>query len=50
MSLKNEVLPNVVRQLDDLKQVVLNNRQLVDLFHSAGINMRHLGLAFEISS
>ena len=25
MCLKNEVLPNIVRQLDDLKQVVLNN-------------------------
>jgi hypothetical protein len=40
----------VVRQLDDLKQVILTDKQLIQLFHTNGINMRHLGLAFKTSS
>lgn len=50
LHLKNVVIPKIVRQLDDLKQVVLSNQQLVELFHSNGVNMRYLGLALGISA
>lgn len=47
--IKSYVLPKIVRDLDDLKIVSLSSKQLQEIFHSNGVNMRYLGSALSLT-
>ena len=47
--IKNYVLPKIIRDLDDLKIVSLSSKQLQEIFHSNGVNMRYLGSALSFT-
>ena len=47
--IKNYVLPKIIRDLDDLKIVSLSSKQLQEIFHSNGVNMRYLGSALSLT-
>ncbi len=39
----DEIIPQIVKELNEIEEDPLSGKDLLELFHSRGLNMRHLG-------